>query len=56
MRPDLGVAIAQNAGARLDQSVAGDGDVVDFVTDVMHAAGGVALKEPRDRGLIDNGG
>ena len=48
MRADLGIAVAEHAGASRHQPVAGGDDVVDLIADMMHAAVGVALQKRGD--------
>ena len=48
MGPDLGIALAEHAGAVGDEPVAGGDDVVDLVAEMMDAAVRVALEEGRD--------
>ena len=49
MRADFRLAVAEHARALGLETIARRDDVVDLVTDVMHAAVGIALEEFRDR-------
>src|SRR6185369_17165380 len=52
MCADFRLAIAEHASARRLELVARGADVVDFVTDVMDAAVGIALEELRDGRIL----
>ena len=55
MRAGLGVSVTENGRAFRLELVASGHDVVDLVADMMHAAGGIAFQEFRDRRALSQG-